>query len=119
MAVYAVRTTMTPRGRRKGDDAMTTKEIIVIIFTILSSLGVSWAQTSVRLQDVDTRERINAQSAERAIERVSKEASDRVVAAENEVSVKLDKIDKDVQWLIKEISQTSAVVNRLEKKIDR
>lgn len=92
--------------RRAGDSAMTTKDIVVIILTILGSMAASYAQTRVTLQDVDTRERINSAAAERAIERVAKEATDHV-----------ERVDQNVQWLIKEMVQISASVKRIERKL--
>ena len=73
--------------------------IIVTVALVFSGYSVA----SIRqLQDVDTRERVNSAAAERAIERVSQDASD-----------KIDKIDQNVQWLIKEQIEMKAWMRRV------
>lgn len=63
------------------------------------------AATTRQLQDVDTRERVNSAAAERAIERVSKETHD-----------KIDRVNGNVEWLMKEQSETKAILRRLEQR---
>ena len=85
----------------RGEDDMFRWVIGIIVTVALVFSGYSVA--SIRqLQDVDTRERVNSAAAERAIERVSQDASD-----------KIDKIDQNVQWLIKEQIEMKAWMRRV------
>lgn len=80
---------------------MTTRRIIELIIAVVLAMGGTWAAMRVQLQDIDTRERLNSAAAEHAIERVARESTE-----------KIDKIDANVQWLIKEQIETKALLRR-------
>lgn len=78
--------------------------VVGIAVSIALAMSGAALRSAEKLQDVDTRERLNAASAENAIERVSKEASD-----------KIDRVDMNVQWLIKQQVETTAILRRMER----
>lgn len=74
------------------DDVGKLTQWLIGVAVTLTLAFSGWAATNIaKIQDIDTRERLNAGSAENAIERVSRQSDDRI-----------DKIDDNVQWLIKE-----------------
>lgn len=79
--------------------------VIGIAVVVALSFSGYAATTTRQLQDVDTRERVNSASAERAIERVSKDMDD-----------KINRVDMNLQWLMKEQIETKAILRRLERR---
>lgn len=93
---------------------MTRQGVIAIIVSVLLSLAAAFGATRVQLQDIDTREHLNSQSAERAIERVGAAADKRIDKVEENIGQRLDKVDENIQWLVKQQSETSAILRRLD-----
>jgi len=76
-----------------------TQWVLGIVLTLTLSFS-GWAAVNIaKIENIDTREKLNSASAEHAIERVSKENTDR-----------MDKIDTNVQWLIKEFIEFRAEI---------
>lgn len=91
------------------DDVMKHGVILQILIALVISIASAYAITTAQLARVDTREQTRAEETERAIERINGDAErrdadihrriDREMSSTNE---KLDKIDANVQWLIKQ-----------------
>lgn len=95
---------------------MTKQGIIAVIISVLLSLAAAFGATRVQLQDIDTREHINSAAAEKAIERVGAEADRRIDRLEKSIGERLDKTDVNTQWLIKQQTETTAILRRLDRR---
>lgn len=89
----------------EDDVSRTVQWLIGGALTVM--LGFSgWAAANIsKIQDIDTRERLNSGSAENAIERVGAQADERI-----------DKIDDNVQWLIKEFIAFRAEIRMRDQR---
>lgn len=90
--------------------------LLQILIALVVSIAGAYGMTSIQVATIDTREQTRAAETERAIERVSKMADDRVNREIKQVDEKLNKIDENVQWLIKQQIETRALVNRLSQE---
>lgn len=78
--------------------------VLSVVGLVVSAL-VGWGAATARVQDIDTREREHAETAQRDIQRVSRDVSEMIA-----------KIDTNLQWLIKEFIEVRAEVRRQERE---
>lgn len=86
--------------------------ILQILIALVVSIGGAYAMNSVQVARVDERQQQFMGEAERAIERVKYDTEARIDREAEAVSDKLEKIDQNVQWLIKQQVETRALINR-------
>lgn len=80
---------------------MTQKWILGIFAAILVSAGMSFGGAMLQIERVDTREQAHSEETDRALERV--------VAM-------IEKVDTNLQWLIKEFVEVRAAVRSQQER---
>lgn len=86
--------------------------LLQILIALVISIGGAYAMNSVQLARVEERQQRFMSEAENAIERVKYDADARIDREAKAANDKLDKIDQNVQWLIKQQVETRALINR-------
>lgn len=92
------------------DDTMRREVILQILIALVVSIASAYAMTSIRVAVIDTREQTRAEETERAIERVSGDADRRIDREMKATTDRLEKIDANIQWLIKQQIETRALI---------
>lgn len=86
--------------------------ILQILIALVVSIAGAYGMTSIKIATVETREQTHHAEAERAIERVKSDADKEAARIEKQTTEKLDKIDENVQWLIKQQIETRAYIRQ-------
>jgi hypothetical protein len=103
-------TLRTRRHFEHEDDVMKRDVILSILIAFVVSIAGAYAMTAVQLTKVDTREQTRAEETERAIERVSRDSDARIDREVKATKETLDKLDENVQWLVKQQIETRALI---------
>ena len=84
--------------------------ILQILIALVVSIASAYAMTRVQVERIDTREQTRAEETERAIERISSQNDQRIDREMKATKETLEKIDSNVQWLIKQQIETRALI---------
>lgn len=98
------------------EDDVSRQSVIAVIVSVLLSLAAAYGATRVQVQDIDTREKLNSTSAERAVERVAAENEKRSDKMERKIDERMDKFDDKLDILLQNQAETAAVIRRLERR---
>jgi ABC-type Zn uptake system ZnuABC Zn-binding protein ZnuA len=86
--------------------------ILQIIIALVVSIAGAYGVTAIKIATIEARQQGHASQMERAIEFVKTTNEKDITRIEQQTTDKLDKIDANVQWLIKEQIETRAYIRR-------
>lgn len=92
------------------DDVMKRDVILQILIAFVVAIASAYAMTAVQITKVDVREQTRAEETERAIERVSRDSDARIDREVKATKETLDKLDTNIQWLIKQQIETRTLI---------
>lgn len=97
-------------NQNSDDDDMKREVVLQMLIALVVSIASAYAMTSIQVAVIDTREQTRAEETERAIERISGDADRRIDREMKSTNDRLEKIDANIQWLIKQQIETRALI---------